>query len=175
MVVLGGSAGIAGVHTALVKNFDDGTFCLKELQSKIRIDPDCHLPYTSLIIVENTHNMCGGKVYNILSILKNLATFIYFHWNLGRIVVIRASYIIVCDLFFKPLPLEWLTKLSTIANAHHIPIHMDGARIFNAAVAQNFPASRIARDVQTVCFCLSKGLGCPVGSVLCGPKSFIKE
>lgn len=93
--------------------------------------------------------------------------------RIGQTVVIR--FIIVCDVFFKPLPLEWLTELSTIANDHRIPVHMDGARVFNAAVAQNVPVSRIARDVQTVCFCLSKSLGCPVGSVLCGPKNFIKE
>lgn len=58
----GGPAQIAGVQQALVKNKDDGTFCLNELRSRIRINPDVHEPYTSLIVIENTHNMCGGKV-----------------------------------------------------------------------------------------------------------------
>lgn len=60
--VLGGPAQLAGVQQALVKNKSDGTFCLDEMCSRIRIDPDCHEPYTALIVVENTHNMCGGKV-----------------------------------------------------------------------------------------------------------------
>lgn len=65
----GGAAQIAGVQTALVINKEDGTFCLEELKSRIRIDPDYHEPYSSLIIVENTHNMCGGKViYFIFSV-----------------------------------------------------------------------------------------------------------
>lgn len=61
-ISIGGPAQIAGVQTALVKNNDDGTFSLEEVKQKIRINPDCHEPVTSLIIVENTQNMCGGKV-----------------------------------------------------------------------------------------------------------------
>ncbi|KAJ8956694.1 hypothetical protein NQ318_014049 [Aromia moschata] len=63
-------------------------------EKKIRKNPDYHEPTTSLIVVENTHNMCGGKV----------------------------------------LPLDWLEKVSHIAGEHNIPVHMDGARIMNAAV-----------------------------------------
>jgi threonine aldolase len=52
-------------------------------------------------------------------------------------------------------------------------VHLDGARVFNAAAALNVPVSRIARDCDSVSFCLSKGLGCPVGSVICGSRDFI--
>jgi threonine aldolase len=55
------------------------------------------------------------------------------------------------------------------------PIHLDGARIFNAAVALGLPVRALTRDVDTVTFCLSKGLGAPVGSVLCGSDEFINS
>jgi len=56
-----------------------------------------------------------------------------------------------------------------------VKVHLDGARVFNAAAALNAPAARIARDCDSVSFCLSKGLGCPVGSLLCGSASFIER
>jgi threonine aldolase len=52
-------------------------------------------------------------------------------------------------------------------------VHTDGARLFNAAVALGVPAERIARHTDTVCFCVSKGLSAPVGSLLCGSTAFI--
>lgn len=52
---------------------------------------------------------------------------------------------------------------------------MDGARVFNAAKYLNVPVSRIARDFDSVCFCLSKGLSAPVGSMLVGSKTFVNE
>ncbi len=57
--------------------------------------------------------------------------------------------------------------------SHGIPVHMDGARIFNAAVALNVPAGSLVRDVDSVSFCLSKGLGAPIGSMLCGTTAFV--
>ncbi len=62
-----------------------------------------------------------------------------------------------------------------IADESGIPVHLDGARIFNAAVALGVPVSTLTRQVTSVNFCLSKGLGAPVGSVLCGPSDFIEE
>ncbi len=56
-----------------------------------------------------------------------------------------------------------------------VPVHLDGARLFNAAVAEDVPASRICRNVDSVTFCLSKGLGAPIGSILAGPESFVSE
>ena len=54
-----------------------------------------------------------------------------------------------------------------------IPLHLDGARIFNAALALETTPKEIASSADTVSFCLSKGLGCPVGSLLCGSREFI--
>jgi threonine aldolase len=54
-----------------------------------------------------------------------------------------------------------------------IPVHLDGARIFNAAVALSVSAATLAREVDSVSFCLSKGLGAPIGSLLCGTASFV--
>jgi threonine aldolase len=56
-----------------------------------------------------------------------------------------------------------------------IPVHLDGARIFNAAAAQNETVANLTRPVDSVQFCLSKGLGAPVGSMLVGTKDFIAE
>jgi len=63
------------------------------------------------------------------------------------------------------------------SNAHklNLPVHLDGARIFNSAVAQNETVANLSKDVDSVQFCLSKGLGAPVGSMLLGSKSFINE
>lgn len=62
-------------------------------------------------------------------------------------------------------------------NAHQInlPVHLDGARIFNSAVAQNESVANLTKDVDSVQFCLSKGLGAPIGSMLLGKKDFIAE
>lgn len=62
-------------------------------------------------------------------------------------------------------------------NAHklNLPVHLDGARIFNSAVAQNETVANLTKDVDSVQFCLSKGLGAPVGSMIVGKKEFIAE
>ena len=62
---------------------------------------------------------------------------------------------------------------AAVAHRHGVPVHLDGARIFNAAVALGVPAERLARPADSVCFSLSKGLSCPIGSVLCGSREFI--
>jgi len=56
-----------------------------------------------------------------------------------------------------------------------VPVHLDGARLFNAATHHDVPAERITRNVDSVMFCLSKGLGAPIGSMLAGSESFIAE
>jgi threonine aldolase len=63
------------------------------------------------------------------------------------------------------------------ARAHErkVPVHLDGARIFNAAVALGETVADLARPADSVMFCLSKGLGAPVGSMLLGPRAFIDE
>lgn len=70
---------------------------------------------------------------------------------------------------------EDLSSVRALADDHGLPLHMDGARLFNAAVALNVPVSRLAAYADSVTFCLSKGLGAPVGSVICGSKDFIQR
>jgi threonine aldolase len=73
------------------------------------------------------------------------------------------------------LPLAHMQMVHALARQHGIPVHTDGARLFNAAVALGVPAADIARHTDSVCFCVSKGLSAPVGSVLCGSKTFIER
>jgi threonine aldolase len=73
------------------------------------------------------------------------------------------------------LSVEQVERLAELAHAHGIAIHMDGARIFNAAVALGIPVSDLARPLDSMMFCLSKGLSAPVGSMLVGSKEFIRR
>ncbi|MCX7786781.1 MAG: low-specificity L-threonine aldolase [Spirochaetes bacterium] len=75
----------------------------------------------------------------------------------------------------RVLPMDYLAQASEFAKIHHLSTHLDGARIFNAAVKLKIPALKIAQYFDTVSFCLSKGLGAPVGSLLCGKREFIEE
>ncbi len=70
---------------------------------------------------------------------------------------------------------ERTTRLCAQAHAHGVPVHLDGARIFNAATALGDTVANLARPADSVMFCLSKGLGAPVGSLLVGAKDFIAE
>ncbi|CAH1270513.1 Hypp4350 [Branchiostoma lanceolatum] len=128
----GGSAQLGGIHPRTVRNKPDGTFDLEEVESKVRTS-DPHLPITRLICVENTQNICGGRV----------------------------------------LPLSFLKELRDLADKHKLAVHMDGARLMNAAAALNVPPSEILQYCDSVSMCLSKGLGAPVGSVIGGKKDFI--
>jgi threonine aldolase len=75
----------------------------------------------------------------------------------------------------KVLPLRYLQEVRAFADTRGVPVHMDGARIFNAAVALDVPASVIAATADSVQFCLSKGLSAPVGSMLVGSRAFIEK
>jgi len=92
-----------------------------------------HVPATSLICLENTHNNWGGTV----------------------------------------VPLDNVRAIRDVADRHGLKVHMDGARIFNAAAASGVPAKDFAAQVDSIMFCLSKGLSAPVGSMLAGPRAFI--
>ena len=72
-------------------------------------------------------------------------------------------------------PLATLKKIGVFARRRRMTVHMDGARLFNASVASRTPVKSLCTDVDTVTFCISKGLGAPVGAVLCGTKEFIAE
>lgn len=69
-------------------------------------------------------------------------------------------------------PVAEMRHIALVARAAGVPVHLDGARLFNAAVALGVPAREIARHADSVSFCLSKGLGAPAGSMLCGGAAF---
>ena len=73
----------------------------------------------------------------------------------------------------RVIPLSYMKEISALALAKGLPVHLDGARLFNAAASLGAPAAAIAAHVDSVMFCLSKGLCAPVGSMLAGPKTFI--
>jgi threonine aldolase len=73
------------------------------------------------------------------------------------------------------LPLDYLESVGTFCRARDLSFHLDGARIFNAAVASGVPVSRYAAPTDTVMFCVSKGLGAPAGSLLAGTRDIISR
>ena len=73
------------------------------------------------------------------------------------------------------LPLAHMKAVHTLAHENGVPVHTDGARLFNAAVALGVPAREIAQYTDSIGFCVSKGLSAPVGSVLCGSAAFIER
>jgi len=74
-----------------------------------------------------------------------------------------------------PLPPQYFEQVASVAKENGLSVHMDGARLFNAAVAQSVDVKEITGHIDSVSFCLSKGLCAPVGSVLCGSKPFIDK
>ncbi len=89
-----------------------------------------------------------------------------------RMVAIENTHNAAGGTFY---PLETLKAIGAFARRRKLALHIDGARLFNASVASGIPAATISAEATTVTFCLSKGLGAPVGAVLCGKKDFIAE
>lgn len=123
----------AGVQMRPLKGIR-GALSAEQVEAAIRED-DIHLPPTSLICLENTHNRAGGTV----------------------------------------ISLETMAAVYEVAVRRGVPVHLDGARLFNAAVALGVTARELAACTTTVQFCLSKGLGAPVGSIIVGPRAWIDE
>lgn len=113
---------------------EDGILTWRDLEPAVRARGPHNAP-TTLISIENTHNMAGGTVY----------------------------------------PLGVIDEICGEAHARGLRVHIDGARIFNAAAATRVPVSRITRDADSVMFCLSKGLGAPVGSMVVGTAESIEQ
>jgi threonine aldolase len=105
----------------------DGILQWKDIEAAIRPNSP-HCAPTTLIEIENTHNMAGGAVY----------------------------------------PIDVFEDICTNAHNRGIQVHLDGARIFNAACHLNRPVRDLSAPADSVMFCLSKGLGAPVGSMLVG-------
>ncbi|MGI8703008.1 MAG: GntG family PLP-dependent aldolase [Candidatus Limnocylindrales bacterium] len=77
------------------------------------------------------------------------------------------------DSMAQPLPADYVSVVAQVAHEGGVPLHVDGARLFNAVVALGTTASAILADADSASFCLSKGLACPVGSVVVGSRPFI--
>jgi len=75
----------------------------------------------------------------------------------------------------SPLPPEYLRQVGALARKHDLRLHIDGARLFNAAVALRVEAAELAAEADSVSLCLSKALAAPVGSVVCGSRPFIAQ
>lgn len=131
---VGGSAGLGGIHAAVLDNAVDGTVSLAAMADAVRNPLDVHAPRTRVIALENTHNRCGG-------------------------IVLDPAYV---------------DSVVRFARDNGIVVHLDGARLFNAARALGVPPSRWSAGVDSVMVCFSKGLGTPVGSVLCGSRDFVR-
>jgi threonine aldolase len=94
------------------------------------------------------------------------------HFAQTRLILVENSY---GSKHGYPLPPDYFAAIRQIADRRGLAVHMDGARLFNAAVAQNISATALTQYVDSVTFCLSKGLCAPVGSVLCGSADFIRR
>jgi threonine aldolase len=112
-----------------------GILAWEEIEAGLHANAAYYVAPTSLVAIENSHNLAGGGVYT------------------------RARTREICDR----------------AHALGIPVHLDGARVFNAAAALGETVAALAAPCDSVMFCLSKGLGAPVGSLLLGPRGFIEE
>jgi threonine aldolase len=130
----GGAANLGGVHTKQVEEDEDARMSEDDIRDSLRTDTDDHWPQTTLLCLENTHNMCGGVA----------------------------------------LPPSYMDQMGSLAHELNIKCHVDGARIFNASVAQNVSVKELCKNVDSVSICFSKGLGAPLGSVLVGETEFIR-
>uniref|UniRef100_A0A1A7YEN7 Threonine aldolase 1 n=2 Tax=Iconisemion striatum TaxID=60296 RepID=A0A1A7YEN7_9TELE len=94
------------------------------------------------------------------------------HYPRSRLICVENTHNIQGG---RVLPLHFLQDVRAVADQYGLSVHMDGARVMNATVAQGVPVSTILQHTHTVSVCLSKGLGSPVGSMLAGPQDFISR
>ena len=130
---MGAMAAISGALPRPVETAD-GILDPEQVETAIQPSAGYRTP-TSLLVLENSHNLAGGRV----------------------------------------TPPARMTELVAVARRHGLPVHLDGARIHNAAAALGVTAAELADGCDTVMFCLSKGLGAPVGSMLVGDNDTITE
>jgi len=119
-----------------------------------------------------TRQFCTGDGVPDLDQLTNLVSEQTLHSPRTALLMLENSHNRAGGIV---IPLEVHTAIHDEFSERGVPIHLDGARLFNAATALGVPASVICKSVDSVTFCLSKGLGCPVGSVLCGRRGFISQ
>ena len=92
------------------------------------------------------------------------------HSAITSLVVVENCH---AHTFSRPITPAYMRELRAALKPHGIPIHVDGARLFNAAVALGVPVRDLVADADSATFCLSKGLAAPIGSVVVGSKEFI--
>ena len=93
------------------------------------------------------------------------------HFPITRLITLENTHNRMGGTVLTP---QYTRAVAELAHGRDIKLHIDGARIFNAAVALNVDVKQLTQDADSVTFCLSKGLGAPVGSVLCGSRDFIR-
>jgi threonine aldolase len=130
----GGAAQFGGAHPRVLPTRDDGTLALDVVRNSVRAH-DQHFPRTQLLCLENTHNMCGGRV----------------------------------------VPTSYMRDAKALCTDAGIPLHLDGARIWNAAAALGEPLSSVGAPADSLSVCLSKALGAPAGSVVVGGGAFVAK
>src|SRR5918911_5070939 len=124
---LGGPAVHSGLVTRGLRGVA-GRFAPEQVRAAYRDRTSMHVSPTRLVVVENTHNSAGGRIW----------------------------------------PLDEIEAMVATCRELDMRIHLDGARLMNAAVATGTPAAEIGRRFDTVTLCLSKGLGCPLGALVAG-------
>jgi threonine aldolase len=129
----GGAAAHAGLLTVGLPGAD-GRLTAAQVRAATSTAEDVVDQRPAVLVVENTHNVAGGRVW----------------------------------------PLDELEAVVAVARQASVGVHMDGARLMNAAVALGVPPAHIGSRVDTVTLCLSKGLGCPLGAVLAGPADLME-
>lgn len=123
-------AGAANSGVQFTEIGHEGLFTAPEFRAAVKPAGHMLFPPTGLVVVENTHNRCGGLIF----------------------------------------PQSDAAEICAVARERGVRTYLDGARLFNAAVAQNKPVAELAQPFEVVSVALSKGLGCPVGSLLAGRK-----
>jgi threonine aldolase len=93
------------------------------------------------------------------------------HFPRSRLICLENTHNMCGGVCLTP---EYMRQVRRLADQYGLMIHLDGARIFNAAVALGVDVTELARDADSVSFCLSKGLAAPIGSLVCGSRDFIK-
>jgi threonine aldolase len=128
----GAGAAIAGVQFAVVRG--GGTFVADDVEAVLHPDR-VWLPRSALVMIENTHNRAGGRVF----------------------------------------PQKDVVSIAALAASRGVRMHLDGARLWNAAVATGSSEAELAKPFDTVSVCFSKGLGAPIGSAICGSAALARE
>jgi len=91
------------------------------------------------------------------------------HFPVSKLIALENTHV------GKVVPLSWQKEVAEVARSSQLSLHIDGARIFNASVASGHTVEELTAHADSVSVCFSKGLGCPVGSVLVGNEGFIRK